>query len=395
MNRYRDWETIREIGKGGQGAVLLARKVTKSASYQFPNGDKISGTAGMVALMFSEMSGLFGGVLPDNPDRLAETAAQRFVDLVSDIASPSLGAIKVPGPPRSDASPLRFQRECEALERYQHPNLLELLDKADDFSWFVTEFHPAGSIDAAWRSGGPVKGSVEGSWKLLRPLVEAVALLHEAGFVHRDIKAKNVFLATDRRLVLGDPGIAFQKGLERLTGPHETVASWEWCPPWAMHGAPEDMDPTHDVFCLVKLLWALIADRLDDGARGEFMHSGDWDEERYDLRKIFRSDVRMQLVSDQLFARVLVRKKPECKVRDARQLLKAGDDMIWALQEETCAHCGFYGLEPHYAGTGNADGQLVHLFMKTPEGKEYATAPLIRCNGCNALKVKRQEGKHY
>ena len=97
--------------------------------------------------------------------------------------------------------------------------------------------------------------------RAFRPLIAAVAALHEVGVVHRDIKPGNIFVADDGHLVLGDFGIAFfEDGRERLTETFERVGTRDWMAPWANLGVRiDDVKPTFDVFPLGKVLWCMVS----------------------------------------------------------------------------------------------------------------------------------------
>ena len=77
--------------------------------------------------------------------------------------------------------------------------------------FFVTEYFEPGSLE---REPERFKGRVLQYLLALRPLVDAVRALHEAGIVHRDIKPANIFIADDDQLVLGDCGLAIKLDTE-------------------------------------------------------------------------------------------------------------------------------------------------------------------------------------
>ena len=117
----------------------------------------------------------------------------------------------------------RFEREVEALKSTQHPGVLKLIDANVEERWLVTEYHPSRSLAKA---GPRYSGDALSALTASRSIVEAVAELHDKGYVHRDIKSNNVFLASDGRLVLGDFGIFFEdEEHTRVTETFERVGS--------------------------------------------------------------------------------------------------------------------------------------------------------------------------
>jgi len=234
MQRYGDWEAVRELGRGGQGTVYLARHLKTEKVHI--GGGFIEGTTAAVLDATRRILDVAGRSVFDaadaNPANVSkcDAAVAHLLDVLNKtLTAPTLGALKT-RTDRNEASPRRFEREIQFLRANPGPEMLRVLDSAPDNSWYVSELHVAGSLDVAWRSGGPCRGSLDAAWRLLRPIAVTLGRLNQKGEVHRDVKAKNVFLANDGRLVLGDPGLALAPTDARLTETHENAASWQWAP---------------------------------------------------------------------------------------------------------------------------------------------------------------------
>ena len=132
------------------------------------------------------------------------------------------------------------------MQESEHPNLIELLVVDADSKWYVSKFYSGGVLTKSTDYTADVVASL----RAIRPLVEAVAELHAAGYVHRDIKPDNVFIADDGSLVLGDFGLVHfeDEGHTRLSDIWENVGSRDWMPPWAMGVRVEDVRPSFDAF---------------------------------------------------------------------------------------------------------------------------------------------------
>ena len=106
----------------------------------------------------------------------------------------------------------RFERESSAAARVVHPNVSTIYDSGqlEDGSLFFAMEHLRG-LDLAQlvRSYGP--GTPRQVASLLRQIGSALAAVHKAGLIHRDIKPKNIFLVEDEtgfRAKILDFGIA-------------------------------------------------------------------------------------------------------------------------------------------------------------------------------------------
>ena len=147
--------------------------------------------------------------------------------------------------------------EVEALLKLNHPSLVHIYEANTHERWFVMEYFNGTLLDVLART----QNDVLGSFLAFRPLVHAVAELHERGLVHRDIKPGNVFIADDGHLVLGDFGLVINTGAGdfRVTDTYENVGSRDWMPAWAYGQRMDAVRPDFDVFSLGKLLWSMIS----------------------------------------------------------------------------------------------------------------------------------------
>jgi eukaryotic-like serine/threonine-protein kinase len=103
----------------------------------------------------------------------------------------------------------RFAREVEVLRLVRHPGIVEVLEvgRADDGRpWFAMELLDGVDLDSHLARRGRLTPGA--ALAILAPVCDALARAHDAGVIHRDIKASNVFLADDGRVVLLDFGIA-------------------------------------------------------------------------------------------------------------------------------------------------------------------------------------------
>jgi hypothetical protein len=96
----------------------------------------------------------------------------------------------------------RFKQEVRALADLAHPNLVSLHElHAEDERWFLT-MDLVDGVDLATyvREGGDLRNA-------LAQLAQGVDALHAAGRLHRNLKASNVLVTPEPRVVLVDFGV--------------------------------------------------------------------------------------------------------------------------------------------------------------------------------------------
>ena len=156
----------------------------------------------------------------------------------------------------------RFQRELDAIERLHHPNVVRGLGHGtltDGRPYLILEYIEGPSLREVLHERGALPP--EEMLAILEPLCDALNVAHDAGLVHRDVKASNVILARDRgaiRPVLLDFGLV---KLVDQVGPALTSSRSMLGTPAAM--APEQMrgqavDPRTDIYALGLLAFHIL-----------------------------------------------------------------------------------------------------------------------------------------
>jgi hypothetical protein len=114
----------------------------------------------------------------------------------------------------------RLRREAEALGLSWHPNVVEVIDHGylpDGTAYLVMELLPGESLATRLRTRGRLD-PVE-LLPIALQMCDALAAVHAAGVVHRDVKPSNILLAVDR----DDPS-----GTERVKLLDFGIARVEW-----------------------------------------------------------------------------------------------------------------------------------------------------------------------
>jgi serine/threonine protein kinase len=177
-------------------------------------------------------------------------------------------AIKCFRPGASERDLRQQRQEMALLARLDHPGLVRLHDGGlvDDCPFVVTDLVEGPTLAERIATGPPLApGAVR---RLGAQLADALAYVHAAGIVHRDVKPANVLLGDAGRPRLADFGIARTLEATAATADGCVVGTAAYLAPEQVRG--EDVAPATDVYALgLVLLEALTGRREYPGAAVE------------------------------------------------------------------------------------------------------------------------------
>jgi len=141
----------------------------------------------------------------------------------------------------------RFAREVAATHRVSGYHLVPIVDHdaTAERPWLATRYIPGVPLDQALETHGPLPAPTV--LQLLACAAYALAAVHTAGVVHRDVKPGNLLLAADGPWLL-DFGIARAAGAATLTTAGRLVGTPRYMSPEHALGRP--VTSAADVFAL-------------------------------------------------------------------------------------------------------------------------------------------------
>lgn len=200
--------------------------------------------------------------------------AQGVVVRVVDREAPERALVaKVWRSERFDAAAL--QGEFSLLCRLDVPGLVRAHDfgrDARDGACFFVEDFVAGVSAEAFVTGASGAERVERLLHVLAELAATLAALHEAAFVHGDIKPEHVRVTAEGRVFLLDLGAAVAASSERSSVP--SLLTPAFAAPERLAG--ERATPLSDLFSLGALVWALVTGGAPGAQRGQLRASAPW-----------------------------------------------------------------------------------------------------------------------
>lgn len=127
----------------------------------------------------------------------------------------------------------RFRREAQTAAGLSHPNLVGVYDFSEEGErpYLVMQFVPGESLATRLERGAEVDRE-----RLARELLEAVAHIHGAGILHRDIKPGNIVVEPDGTAKLIDFGIAQPRDATALTKTGLILGTERFAAPEVMEG---------------------------------------------------------------------------------------------------------------------------------------------------------------
>ncbi|MFJ7194830.1 MULTISPECIES: protein kinase [unclassified Streptomyces] len=149
----------------------------------------------------------------------------------------------------------RFEQEVRAARRVQGYHLVPVVDHdtSGQQPWLASAFVPGMSLHAALTDHGPLP--LPTVFRLIGCTAQALAAIHAAGVVHRDLKPGNILLGAGGPYVI-DFGIARAADATQLTRSGGLIGTPQFMSP--EHALGEPVGPATDVFSL-GLIAALTA----------------------------------------------------------------------------------------------------------------------------------------
>lgn len=204
--RLGDFRIIREVGRGGMGAVFEAEQISLGRR---------------VALKILR----FGGV--SDPEAIE-----------------------------------RFKREAETVAKLHHTNIVPIFNVGSEqgVNYYAMQFIEGSSLaEVLAAKQGPIPASTVAEWGL--QTAEALAHAHQRGVIHRDVKPSNLLLDKEQRLWLTDFGLARRLDDVTLSLTGALLGTPRYMSPEQAAAAHKRVDHRSDLFSLGATLYELLTEK--------------------------------------------------------------------------------------------------------------------------------------
>lgn len=215
----------------------------------------------------------------------------------------------------------RFIREAEILSQIDHPNVIKIFEygvsEDEEIPYIVMEFIPGRPLNHHMRSNNFTLDQI---LSIIRQIAQALAIVHEFGVIHRDVKPGNIILTDDMVLKLTDFGIA-RIDTSELTITREILGSPAYMSPEAFENSVRS-DARSDIFSLGVIAYELLTGvkPFHGETIGEMMNAIKFQRPIEPLK--INSSIPPGL--QDILAKMLA-KKPEERFSSAAEIIKALD----------------------------------------------------------------------
>lgn len=164
----------------------------------------------------------------------------------------------------------RFLREARAVNRINHPNIVEITDvgESDGVAYLVMEYVEGESLLVHVQRG---RLPWERAARIGMQVASALARAHEMGVIHRDLKPENILLLPkpdgDADVKLTDFGIAKVSGEASLTWSEQLFGTPGYIAPEYVGGI--GIDGRSDIYSLAVVVYEMVTGVLPFEGRGQ------------------------------------------------------------------------------------------------------------------------------
>jgi eukaryotic-like serine/threonine-protein kinase len=155
----------------------------------------------------------------------------------------------------------RFRREAKNAASLNHPTIVQVYDQGraeDGPNYMAMEYVPGHTLAERIKRRGPLDPSEVAG--IASQVADALAVAHQRGIVHRDIKPQNVLLTASGEAKVSDFGIARAASARTMTEANVLLGTAAYMSPEQVRG--ERVGPQSDLYSLGIVLYEMLTGEL-------------------------------------------------------------------------------------------------------------------------------------
>ncbi|HIJ84077.1 MAG: serine/threonine protein kinase [Magnetococcales bacterium] len=151
----------------------------------------------------------------------------------------------------------RFLKEAQTLARFRHPAIVRVVSffRDSNTAYMVMEYVQGEGLDVLLKRKKTL--TEEEVRKILPPLLDGLEVLHNANFIHRDLKPPNILIRHDGSPVILDFGAARQSVGDDMT----SLLSLGYSPFEQYDSSGERQGPWSDIYAMGGVIYRSISGR--------------------------------------------------------------------------------------------------------------------------------------
>ncbi len=152
----------------------------------------------------------------------------------------------------------RLRREARAVAALDHPNVVPLYEagEEDGTIYIATRWVEGAELGTLIHDDGPFDPGRAA--RIAAQIAEALALAHEKGLIHRDVKPSNVILTPEGHAYLTDFGLAKRaETAAGFTGADQMLGTIDYVAPEQIEGS--EPDARSDIYSLGCVLYEMLS----------------------------------------------------------------------------------------------------------------------------------------
>jgi eukaryotic-like serine/threonine-protein kinase len=155
----------------------------------------------------------------------------------------------------------RFRREAMSAAALNHPGIVQVYDRGrfEHGTYYIAmEYVPGGTLKERIKGEGNL--APREAAEIASRVADALAVAHNRGIVHRDIKSQNVLLTASGEAKVSDFGIARAASSKTMTQTNTVLGTLAYMSPEQVRG--ERVGPASDLYSLGVVLYEMLTGEL-------------------------------------------------------------------------------------------------------------------------------------
>jgi serine/threonine-protein kinase len=154
----------------------------------------------------------------------------------------------------------RFEFEALAVAQLRHPSLVAVYDKGNDDGtvFLVMELIEGGTLRELLRERGPMPPHAVAA--VAAPVLSALAVAHNAGLIHRDVKPENILISQQGEVKIADFGLVRAASSASVTSKSVVLGTAAYLSPEQVVSG--DADARSDIYAMGIVVFELLTGRL-------------------------------------------------------------------------------------------------------------------------------------